>query len=401
MRTEQQALRVSFVAILAFCALGITFGLVSGSGAIIFDGVVSLVDAAMSVVSIVVAGLIARSTADGLSTATTRRFTMGFWHFEPMVLAVNALLLLSVAAYAVVQSVATILAGGRDVAFGPALVYAVLVLVLTTTVGLLEHRANRRIRSALVAMDVKGWLVSGAVTGALLVAFAVALLLEGTSGEWLRPYVDPAVLMVVALALLPVPIPTLRRAVAEIALVTPPELREEADRAAAGVTWTGHRCLFGERRLEPDTPARRLPRAGRLPRARRGVLPARAGGSEHGAAPRPGPPRGSVPREAVPGEAAPGRSPGRPPRPDRPAALCVPHRGAVIARSSSRGQSGRTCSGYGRTGGFPLAGRAEVSLGRSWPVGAPTPSGVERMFEPCSGGRRSRRGWRRCRRAPS
>lgn len=245
MRTEQQALRVSFVAILAFCALGITFGLVSGSGAIVFDGVVSLVDAAMSVVSIVVAGLIARSTADGLSTATTRRFTMGFWHFEPMVLAVNALLLLAVAAYAVVQSVATILAGGRDVAFGPALVYAVLVLVLTTTVGLLEHRANRRIGSALVAMDVKGWLVSGAVTGALLVAFAVALLLEGTSGEWLRPYVDPAVLMVVALALLPVPIPTLRRAVAEIALVTPPELREEADRAAAEVEaaegFAGHR----------------------------------------------------------------------------------------------------------------------------------------------------------------
>lgn len=250
MRTEQQALRVSLVAILTFSGLGITFGLVTGSGAIIFDGVVSLVDAVMSVVSIVVAGLIARSTAHGLSPAVTRRFTMGFWHFEPMVLAVNALLLLSVAAYAVVQSASVILAGGREVAFGPALVYAVLVLVLTTTVGLLEHRANRRIGSALVAMDVKGWLVTGAVTAALLVAFTLGLLLEGTSLEWLRPYVDPAVLMVVALALLPVPVPTLRRAVADIALVTPPELREEAERVAAEVEdaegFAGHRLYVAQ-----------------------------------------------------------------------------------------------------------------------------------------------------------
>ncbi len=250
MRTEQQALKVSLGAILTFSALGIGFGLVTGSTAIIFDGVVSLVDAVMSVVSIVVAGLIARFAVDDLSRGMARRFTMGFWHFEPMVLAVNALVLISVSAYAVIQSVSTMLSGGRDIEFGPAVVYAAIVVVLSATVGLLEHRANRRIRSALVAMDVKGWLIAGSVTAGLLVAFVVGFLLVGTRFEWMRPYVDPAVLMVVALVLLPVPVPTLRKAVADIALVAPPELQDEAERAAAAVVeaegFDGHRVYVAQ-----------------------------------------------------------------------------------------------------------------------------------------------------------
>lgn len=82
MRTEQQALRVSLVAVLLLSALGIGFGLVSGSAAILFDGVFSLVDALMSVISIILAGLLAKSRSEGLP----RRFSMGFWHFEPLVL---------------------------------------------------------------------------------------------------------------------------------------------------------------------------------------------------------------------------------------------------------------------------------------------------------------------------
>lgn len=235
MRTEQQALKVSLAAILVFAALGIGFGLISGSYAIIFDGVFSLVDAVVSLVSIVVSGLIVKSTSNGLSVGIQRRFTMGFWHFEPMVLATSALLMMSIAAYALIQSVMAILSGGRDIEFGPAIVYSVIILAMTTTVGLWEHRANKHIGSALVAMDVKGWLMAGCITAALLVAFVIGMLLDGTGAEWLMPYVDPSVLALVSLGLLPVPASTLRRAVADLALVTPDGMREQAEAQAAKV----------------------------------------------------------------------------------------------------------------------------------------------------------------------
>lgn len=233
MKTEQQALKVSLGAVLIFCCLGISFGLVSGSYAIIFDGIFSLVDALVSVVSIIVSGLILRSTTSGLSPRTRRRFTMGFWHFEPMVLAASALLMMSIGAYALVQSVLALISGGRDIEFGPAVIYAAVILVLTLVVGIWEHRANKRIKSALVAMDVKGWLMAGGITAALLIAFVVGLLIEGTDFEWLVPYVDPAVLALVSLALLPVPLTTLRKAVADLALVTPRPLQEQAEAQAA------------------------------------------------------------------------------------------------------------------------------------------------------------------------
>lgn len=160
---------------------------------------------------------------------------MGFWHFEPMVLAVNALVMLTVIGYGFVQAVFAILHGGRDIAFGPAVAYAAVVLVLTLTMGFLEHRANRRIGSAFVELDIKGWLMAGGVTGALLVAFLIGLAIQGTSWAWLTPYVDPAVLAVVSLVLFPAPVPMLRQALAEIALVAPPELRARADRVAGEV----------------------------------------------------------------------------------------------------------------------------------------------------------------------
>ncbi|WP_120004861.1 cation diffusion facilitator family transporter [Nesterenkonia muleiensis] len=235
MRTEQQALKISLVAILIFAVLGISFGLVSGSSAIIFDGVFSLVDAVMSVVSIVVSSLIVRSTSNGISRRLQRRFTMGFWHFEPIILAVNALLMMSVGAYALVQSVLALLSGGREIEFGPAIIYAVIILVLTLTVTAWEYRANKRIRSALVDMDIKGWIMAAGVTSALLIAFVIGFFLDGTPLEWLRPYVDPAVLAVVALALIPVPLSILRKAVAELALVTPEPLLREAEEVAARV----------------------------------------------------------------------------------------------------------------------------------------------------------------------
>lgn len=204
-------------------ACGIAFGILSGSLSIAFDGVFSAVDAAMTGLALLVARLIARDTS--------RRFQMGFWHFEPMVLAFNGALLTLLSFYAFVNAVATLLAGGRELVFDWAIVYAVLVLAICVVMVVTGRRANRAIASQFVALDIKGWTISGAITGALLVAFAVASLLEGTRYAWATPYVDPAVLAVLTLCLIPVPLSTVVGALRDVFLVAPIEL----DRHVAGV----------------------------------------------------------------------------------------------------------------------------------------------------------------------
>ena len=93
--TEQSILRTSILVTIVVAGSGILFGLfLSGSFSIVFDGVHMLADAGMSGLALIVARLIALSTAPGGPTGKLRdRFTMGFWHLEPMVLGLNSLML--------------------------------------------------------------------------------------------------------------------------------------------------------------------------------------------------------------------------------------------------------------------------------------------------------------------
>lgn len=247
MPNEEAILKRSLVAIMMVACLGIAFGIVSGSFAILFDGVFSLVDAAMTILSLIVARLIARATvADGLPERLHRQFSTGFWHLEPLVLLLNATILLAVTTYAIFSAVMSLFAGGRGMDFGPAMVYAAVVVIISIVMGWYEHRANRQIKSDFVRMDVHGWVMAGGVTLSLLIAFAIGFALDGTGYAWLQPYVDPLVLLLVGLALLPIPIGTLRKAAAEVLQITPDDLLSEVERVAETVTteqsFSGHRA---------------------------------------------------------------------------------------------------------------------------------------------------------------
>ena len=88
--TEAGVLRISIIATAVVAALGIVFGLLSGSYAIVFDGVYSLADGATSVVALLVASLIANYNAsDASNRRLVEKFTMGFWHLEPIALLLN------------------------------------------------------------------------------------------------------------------------------------------------------------------------------------------------------------------------------------------------------------------------------------------------------------------------
>lgn len=233
LRDERGVLRVSIAATLAIAALGIGFGLVSGSYSIIFDGIYSLVDASMSLLSLVVVKLITSSTATGgLPRRLRERFSMGFWHLEPMVLGLNGTLLIGVAVYALVNAVGSLLNGGRELEFGWAIGYAAVTLAACAGVAMLEARANRRIGSDFIRLDVKGWIMSAGITAALLIAFCIGLAVQDTGWDWISPYVDPAVLALVCLLIIPVPVSTIRRALADIFLVTPVEMKAHIDSVA-------------------------------------------------------------------------------------------------------------------------------------------------------------------------
>ena len=108
-----------------------------------FDGVYSLVDASMSGLSLVVVKLItSHTTSVQMSRKLRERFTMGFWHLEPMVLALNGILLTGVAIYALINAVSSLMEGGRDLEFGLALIYAVVTVTACLAIAIVEAVAR-------------------------------------------------------------------------------------------------------------------------------------------------------------------------------------------------------------------------------------------------------------------
>lgn len=227
LQSEQGILRLSIAITLLVAVFGIVFGLMSGSFSIVFDGFYSLIDAAMSGLALIVATLIRRHTAgSAASLRLVERFNMGFWHLEPMVLALNGTLLCGITLYAAVNAMATLLGGGQALEFGYAITYASVASVVCFAAAMVTFRANINLRSEFVALDAKAWLMSGSISAALLIAFVIGSAIRGTAWDWLAPYVDPVVLLTICLFLLPLPLITMRKAYRDILMVTPHKLKD-------------------------------------------------------------------------------------------------------------------------------------------------------------------------------
>lgn len=224
---EQRILRLSIAVTVAVAAVGVLFGLLSGSMSIVFDGVFSAIDAAMSGLALFVSRLVSR-------VPDNRRF-LGYWHIEPMVLAFNGGTLMLLCFYAFLNAMGSFLAGGRTLDFDWAMAYAVSVGAVSFGMCLYERTANRRIGSDFVRLDAQSWLMSAAITSALLAAFTIAWLLEGTAWAHLTPYADPLVLALLTMVLVFVPIRTVRKALEEILLITPPALDRHVRHVMDGI----------------------------------------------------------------------------------------------------------------------------------------------------------------------
>jgi cation diffusion facilitator family transporter len=225
---EQKLLKFSISVTVVVALFGVVFGTLSGSLSIVFDGVFAAIDAAMSGLALFVSRLVGRESSN-------RRFQFGYWHIEPMVLAFNGGTLMLLCFYAFLNAIASLLDGGRQLAFDWAIAYAVIVSLACFGMYFYERRANRSIGSDFIRLDASSWLMSAAISSALLVAFAIAWSLDGTPYGRLTPYADPLVLAVLTICLVFVPIRTVRKALQEVLLMTPPELDAHIRRVMDGV----------------------------------------------------------------------------------------------------------------------------------------------------------------------
>jgi len=197
MHQEAAAIRISVYATAFLGVLGTAFGLWLDSEAILLDGIFNWISFVMALVSLRVAGLIERSGDE--------EFPFGYAAFEPALNTVKAFLVLGVSVFALIAAINTILDGGRAMPAGWGVLYAVIAMIGCLGIGIYQKRAATRIGSPLLAVDAKNWLVNGAISSAVGIAFGIAIAITGTPFDAVVPYIDAS--LVVLLVILTAPIP--------------------------------------------------------------------------------------------------------------------------------------------------------------------------------------------------
>lgn len=229
---EARALRLSVWMSLVMAALGIGFGLVTESDAIMLDGFFSLIGFVMALVTIRVARLVVQPADE--------HFHFGYAQFEPFLNAMKGLLMLGVAGFAFAGAVDAVIHGGHDVKPGLATLYAILALTGCLAVGAAQRKAAARTGSPLLAVDSKNWLIDGFLSGVVLLVFVAAVILDGTRWAFVVPYMDPGLVILLVLGIVFIPLRIVRDNMREILAfapdsVTQTDVRNRVEGALAGV----------------------------------------------------------------------------------------------------------------------------------------------------------------------
>jgi cation diffusion facilitator family transporter len=220
-RSENRTLLISAGSNLLIAVVGVIFASLSKSQAILLDGLFNLTYFATGLFTLKVAKLVTQGDDD--------TFPLGYAYFEPLVNGIKGVLVLGVSMMALTGAVQALWSGGRTIAAGQAIAYAIFASTACWSLAAITRNGARRSGSPLVMADAENWIVNAAISSAVLLAFIGIFIIKNTDFAFLAPYVDPCLVLVVVLITISVPVRIAWRALMELLNRTPsPRILREA-----------------------------------------------------------------------------------------------------------------------------------------------------------------------------
>lgn len=221
-KREQKALLISLYGVIFFIVLALGFAVFTNSGAILFDGIYSLIAFCTALITLKVAKL-AEKPDDDL-------FHFGYTSLEPTLNLFKSLIVIVACVYAGVEAIMRMLDGGTVAEYGWAVVYGVFSSAGCFVVAGILKKMGRDTRSGLLAVEAKTWFVDGLFSLSVLLGFIAAWLINQTEYADLAPYVDPLLLTVLVVLALPIPLKIMLESLREVILMAPSsEIVDEID----------------------------------------------------------------------------------------------------------------------------------------------------------------------------
>ncbi len=224
---EHRALGISMAYGMVLATVGIAIGVVTGSQIILFDGFYTFLGIGLSWMAMRVSRLVA--------SGPTSRYPFGREALVPLIIGVEAVALLATCAYASFNAVLSILHGGDTLTSNWGVGYAIVSLIVPTAVWWWLRRMASD--SELVRAEATQWLTGGALGSGMIVAYALAHALTGTTWTSATHYLDPSLVIAACLVFVAPPLKMIRTTFIELVEGSPDiDLRGPANEAVSAVS---------------------------------------------------------------------------------------------------------------------------------------------------------------------
>lgn len=211
---EQKLLKFSICSAILFAVLGLVWGFVIDSQMLVFDGIYSFISVLLSGVSLYVSGVLKKDDDE--------RFQFGRAQIEPLTIFFKSLVIFSICLYAFVNAVFDVFNGGNSTNIESAILYSVIA---TSACWLswfyIKQKMKEIHKSNLLVVEKYQWLMDTLLSLAVLVGFIVGYFLQDTKYDYIVPYLDPVMVIIVTTYFFKMPVKTIINSLKEIMLIAP------------------------------------------------------------------------------------------------------------------------------------------------------------------------------------
>lgn len=215
-RLQREIIWLKIVAVFA-AVVGFTGIYIGGhvdSGAIILDAMYSLICMMASIFLILF--------CQKIEKPANERYHFGYYKFEPAMVALQAVLIITSCLFALIFSLRDILHPSdlhQYLAF--AAFFQLFLAAITGALVFLLWLASQKYDSALLKSQVVLWAIDGLESLFLGLAFLVGIWLKKTAYAWFVPYIDPVLVFVLVMMIIREPIKLFKENFADLLDASP------------------------------------------------------------------------------------------------------------------------------------------------------------------------------------
>ncbi|RKF18796.1 hypothetical protein DBZ36_10410 [Alginatibacterium sediminis] len=213
MNIERKTLLISASLAFVLALWGISMALYTGSGVIMLDGAYNLLSSVMAILGLRIAML--------TSEPYNKRYPMGYFAFEPLLVVVKGISILLLVVFAISSNIQTLLDGGREPQVGLMLIYVVPAVICCVLAWFFCQRAFEQKPSSILNAEKQGWLLNAIITGSIGVALVLVMGIQETAFGWVARYVDQVLVIVFSILFLRDPYLLVKNGMKEISLSSP------------------------------------------------------------------------------------------------------------------------------------------------------------------------------------